>query len=844
MPKEAKARIRINDLLRRSGWRFFDEESGKTNVTLETHVTLKKKTLDELGADFEKTPNGFVDYLLLDAKSFPIAVLEAKSEKHDPLVGKEQARTYAHSQNVRFVILSNGNLHYFWDLEQGNPTIITELPTPDSLGHFHNFKPNPDSLVQEKVEADYVAVTQNANFRNDPRWHDLAQRDTYIKDAELKFLRLYQLLAIFALQKAVRQGLTRFLFEMATGTGKTLIAAAIIKLFMRTGNARRVLFLVDRIELENQAWKAFVRYLKNDYRTVIYKENRDDWRKAEIVVTTVQSLLFNNKYRSLFSPTDFDLVISDESHRSIGGNSRAVFEYFIGYKLGLTATPKDYLKKIDPAQINQGDPRDWERRQLLDTYKTFGSESETPAFRYSLIDGVKEGFLVNPVVVDARTEITTELLAENGYSVMQENEEGELVEQTFFGKDFEKKFFSDKTNHVFCETFLKNAFRDPLSGEIGKSIIFCVRQDHATRIAQKLNELAHAMFPGKYNSAFALQVTSVIADAQQMAISFANNNLNGHTGFLEGYISAKTRVCVTVGMMTTGYDCEDLLNIVLLRPIFSPTDFIQIKGRGTRKYMFRYRDGGTRSVASEEHTKAKEKFKLFDFFANCEYFEKKFKYDEVIELPPIRPGGPGPEPPPPPPPVPPGYTNVNPDLLKSQVEYAVPVYGMKIDRKFFEKFEEQVKATPEVRERFDRGDIKGAEEIVIAALFNKPEDFFSLDKLRKAIHLDRRVTLREILAKAFGEIDRFKTKDELLEEELAKFVSIHRPDAAHMPVIRQFFKAYVTDGGVRTIVDLREYGKLADNPRVSISDIKALNGWREVIPEYVKDYVSLNQFAA
>ena len=220
----------------------------------------------------------------------------------------------------------------------------------------------------------------------------------------------------------MRKGSTRFLFEMATGTGKTLTAAAVIKLFMRTGNAKRVLFLVDRIELENQAWKAFVRYLKNDYSTVIYKENRDDWRKAEIVVSTVQSLQFNNKYRRLFSPTDFDLVISDEAHRSLGGNSRAVFEYFIGYKLGLTATPRDYLKKIDPARISQRDPREWERRQLLDTYKTFGCESGVPTFRYSLIDGVREKYLLNPVVVDARTEITTELLSDKGYAVMQEND--------------------------------------------------------------------------------------------------------------------------------------------------------------------------------------------------------------------------------------------------------------------------------------------------------------------------------------------------------------------------------------------------------------------------------------
>ena len=159
---------------------------------------------------------------------------------------------------------------------------------------------------------------------------------------------------------------------MATGTGKTLISAAVIKLFLKSGNAKRILFLVDRLELEDQAWKNFVRILKNDYTCVIYKENRDNWRKAEVVVSTVQSLSFNSKYKKLFSPTDFDLIISDEAHRSIGGNSRAVFEYFVGYKLGLTATPKDYLKNIDPQKLSEKDPRAWERRQLLDTYQTFG----------------------------------------------------------------------------------------------------------------------------------------------------------------------------------------------------------------------------------------------------------------------------------------------------------------------------------------------------------------------------------------------------------------------------------------------------------------------------------------
>jgi len=244
MPKEAKARILINDLLRRSRWRFFQDKDGPANITLETQVRISKKALDALGEDFENTTRGFVDYLLLDDRGFPLAILEAKAEKFDPLVGKEQARKYAHSQNVRFIILSNGNLHYFWDLEQGNPTLITEFPTPESLGYFHAFKPNPDILVSEKVESDYVALVQNPSYPYDPRWNDPSQRDDFIKDTELKFLRPYQLRAIAALQEAVRKGQTRFLFEMATGTGKTLTAAAVIKLFMRSGNAKRVLFVL------------------------------------------------------------------------------------------------------------------------------------------------------------------------------------------------------------------------------------------------------------------------------------------------------------------------------------------------------------------------------------------------------------------------------------------------------------------------------------------------------------------------------------------------------------------------------------------------------------------------
>ncbi|MCX8021031.1 MAG: DEAD/DEAH box helicase family protein, partial [Chitinophagaceae bacterium] len=552
--KEAKARIKINKLLEEAGWRFFDDENAKANILLEKNVKLTQQKLNEFGEDFEKTTNGYVDFLLLDDQGFPFIVLEAKSENKNPLFGKEQARKYATAQGCRFVILSNGNIHYFWDLERGNPNIISRFPSPETVKGYSTFKPDREKLIDEIVNEDYIVLTQKPDYKTDPSYINEATRQAFIETNHLRFLRKYQLLAIHSIQEAVKQGKDRFLFEMATGTGKTLVAAAVIKLFLRTGNARRVLFLVDRIELENQAYKSFVEYLKNDYKALIYKENRDDWRKAEIVVSTIQTFLSKNRYKRIFAPDDFDFVISDEAHRSIGGNSRAVFEYFIGYKLGLTATPKDYLKHIDTSALGENDPRELERRLLLDTYKTFGCENGVPTFRYSLVDGVKDGFLVNPVVVDARTEITTQLLSDEGYAVTFQNEEGKEVEETYIHKDFEKRFFSDNTNRAFCKAFLEHAYRDPISGEIGKTIVYCVSQNHAAKITQILNEMADQMFPGKYQSDFAIQVTSSIPDAQQFAVNFANNRLSGSGNFNPVYKTSKARVCVTVGMMTTGYD--------------------------------------------------------------------------------------------------------------------------------------------------------------------------------------------------------------------------------------------------------------------------------------------------
>ena len=832
--KEAKARIKINRLLEDSGWLFFDKKGKRANIQLEPNLKITQKQIDCFGKDFETTRNGFVDFLLLDKNGFPLVVLEAKKEHKNPLSGKEQARKYAKSLNVRFVILSNGNLHYFWDLERGNPEIITEFPTQESLEHRKEFEPDNKRLAEEIITPDYIALCQNPKFKEDPKYQNKSTREEYLWENDLRILRPYQVKAIKALQKSAAKGNDRFLFEMATGTGKTLISAAIIRLFLRTGNARRILFLVDRLELENQAYRNFVKYLSNDFTTVIYKKHKDDWKKAEIVVTTIQSMSKNDKYQIYFSPTDFDLLIADESHRAIGGNSRAVFEYFIGYKLGLTATPKNYIKNINPDELSARDIRAWERRQLLDTYVTFGCKSSEPTFRYSLIDGVKDGYLINPVVVDARTDVTAQLLSEEGYSILQENaeEDEEDQERTFYQSDFERKFFSEKTNTVFCKTFLENALLDPISSEIGKSIVFCVSQNHASKITQIFNKMADKLWPGKYNSDFAVQITSIVPDAQSFTINFANNNLNGYTRFLDNYKSSKSRNCVTVGMMTTGYDCQDVLNLALMRPIFSPTDFIQIKGRGTRKYTFEYMD-----VENETHKIEKEKFKLFDFFANCEFFEEKFNYDEVLKLP-AKSSGDGEYSSPPP-----SVDEVeifDPDKIKSLKNIEVGLEGMKVDRKLFEKAQKQIEKDSEIKTAVENEQWEKAVNITRKKYENKPELYINLQKIKKSESLDRRLTWREFLERIFGFIKKFKSKEELLEDECEKFISIHKPKNEYIPYIKNFIKAYISDEKFRYNIDNKNFPR--DYAGFTFPEYKALNGWRDIIPEYVKDYVRINTF--
>ena len=787
---ESNARIVIDKLLLESKWVLH----GHGDV-----VNVQPEVTNSVGR---------ADYVLYDSSNFPLCVIEAKNEHKSPFDGKEQARRYANELNCRFAILSNGISHYLWDLKQGDPVAVSEMPSQEALELRKN-KHNPPRHESEKFEigVDYIARTQLPTFDKHPDYINEPKRDQFLRTNKLRILRYYQLNALKSVQQGVANGKDRFLLEMATGTGKTLVSCAIIKMFLRLYKVKRVLFLVDRIELEAQAQKQFDEVLKNDYRSVIWKENRSDWNSAEIVVSTVQSFIRHNKYKKVFKPDHFDLVISDEAHRSLGRRSRKVFEYFIGFKIGLTATPKDYLKSVDVETLAENHPKQLERRLQLDTYITFGCETNEPTFRYSLKNGVKDKYLVNPKVFDARTRISTQLLSDQGYLFEGTDDEGNDLEETFTRKDFEKRFFNDNTNKVWCETFFRKALKDPYTGEIGKTLVFCVSQNHAAKITQVLNLYASLMFPRRYNSDFAVQVTSNVDGAAGMTSEFSNNTLKGQSTIEPNYRTSKTRVCVTVGMMTTGYDCTDILNICMMRPIYSPSEFIQMKGRGTRIYDFA--NGWiTDSDFPENINSEKTRFFLFDFFGNYEYFEKEFDYDEVLKLPAS-------------PTISPEGTEVDeeasevdeivsrdPDPIENIAEFLVSDDGMKIDNNLYRTFKKKVIIDDNIRNLVQSRNFEEAEEYLNKRVLSQPEDNLTVRRIGRSLGIDRPITISELLDLVFDNINGIPNRVECLNEEFDKFDGEHDIKDTDVDNAKLVFEAYAIDEEFKDIIDTGEFARL------------------------------------
>jgi type I restriction enzyme, R subunit len=347
-------------------------------------------------------------------------------------------------------------------------------------------------------------------------------------------------------------------------------------------------------------------------------------------------------------------------------------------------------------------------------------------------------------------------------------------------------------------------------------------------------------------STFALQVTSGIPGAQQMTLDFANNNLSGKSKWRENefrdYNTSRTRVCVTGGMMTTGYDCEDILNVVLARPMMSPTDFIQIKGRGTRLFTFTHQDG------ENEQKIDKDGFALFDFFANCEYFEEDFDYDQKL-IPPREPSPPGPN----------GggggggvridtLTNTSPDPIAAVAQDQVGVFGMRIDRemyrdRFADQANEAVASDAILRDAFEAEDWPAVEERIRRLLFEKPEEFWNLPKLQEVYKTDRTPSLREILEKIFGIVPAIPSRSDLAEEAFKTFVNTQEVNAVHSRELRTVFIAFLLDPTSRQLLELGRFPDLrARDPNLHAALSALLSAERETLVGYLKTEVSLKDF--
>ena len=251
-----------------------------------------------------------------------------------------------------------------------------------------------------------------------------------------------------------------------------------------------------------------------------------------------------------------------------------------------------------------------------------------------------DGYLVLPHALDVRTDVTTQLMSEEGFQLtLEDYENGEDIHLRFHEKDYGRTFLSPDTNREFAEQYIDLALREPETDIIGKGIIYCVNRAQAGQLTNELNKAADVRWPGKYRSDFAMQITHDIDRATEMGQAFAKGGLYGSDSTIPGYKTSKTRVCVTVGMMTTGYDCPDLLNLGFCRPVKSPTDYIQMKGRGTRRYEFT--ENVTDQVVRDQlPRRPKDDFRIIDYFGVCEYFGEGSLYGDMPE--PREGGGGGP----------------------------------------------------------------------------------------------------------------------------------------------------------------------------------------------------------
>ena len=508
------------------------------------------KLTDGISVQFEYalSDGSRVDYVLCDRAGRPMAVVEAKRASVDPIAAQDQGHHYAELLDVPFVFLSNGEEVRFLDRDMDAQA--------RKIATFY---------AQEDLERRIAARLVRRQLSD-------VKVDQKIVD------RGYQIKCIEALSAEVERGRRKLLVEMATGTGKTRTAAALIKRLFEAGAVTRVLFLVDRIALAAQAEDAFTDHLR-DYPCHVLRPGRGFDHVKRITIATLQTMI--TEYRKLSSGY-FDLVITDECHRSIYGKWSVVLRHFDGIQLGLTATP--CVADIDDLP----DPEDG--FFVRDTLRFF--ELERPTFRYTLRRAIREGYLAPYRIYKAMTVKTAAddgfevKRAELDWSVMDERARAEF--EQLFGtankivvdpQALERKFTIPQRNRAIVNEFrnvLEWGFagRDAVrrSASWGKTIVFAVTKRHAETLAGMFDERFADRKPHP-TTRYADFVVSDLgggpsADASTIIKRFKE----------EDY----PQILVSVNMLDTGFDCPEVVNLVMARFTKSTILYRQMRGRGTR----------------------------------------------------------------------------------------------------------------------------------------------------------------------------------------------------------------------------------------------------------------------
>lgn len=507
---------------------------------------------------------GFVDYVLFGKDGLPLALVEAKRTSRDPNTGRRQALLYADCLERRFnrrpmMFTTNGFETYFWDDQTSPQRKVSRIFSKEDLQKLMNGRSQRLDLMSVPI-------------------------DDKITD------RYYQKEAIRAVCEQISQGFRKHLLVMATGTGKTRTASSLTDVLSRGKYVTNVLFLADRTALVKQARDDFRNYLP-DMSLCNLCSNKDD-RQARIVFSTYPTMLNalddgrSKDGRRLFTPTHFDLIIIDESHRSIFKKYRAIFEYFDAILVGLTATPKTDVDR--------------------NTYDFFEMEHGVPTYAYDYETAVYQDHVLVPYY---NYEVRTKFLEEGITYDDLSREDKERYEDDFLEDGLMPEFIpSEKLNRfVFNETTVDLVLQDLMErgirmaggDRLGKTIIFAQNKRHAEFILERFNKL----YP-QYCGTFAQRVICDDAYAQTVIDDFKMPEREPH-------------IVVSVDMMDTGIDVPEAVNLVFFKKVRSKAKFWQMIGRGTRLC----KGLSCLDQIDGEYTD-KRRFLIFDYCGNFEFFRE------------------------------------------------------------------------------------------------------------------------------------------------------------------------------------------------------------------------------